>query len=130
MRTLLVCLFACGLLAQAPAPKTVKEVMTMMTIPSSDAVMNIPLQETVSAKDWEEMKKQAQVLIDSANLMMTPAMAPATDNGDWMKASRMLADAGKKAQTHIAAKDLDKLSIESSEEILAACSACHDKYMK
>lgn len=132
MRTLLViaAAVAASLLAQAPLPKTVKEVMTMMTIPSSDAVMNIPLQEKVEAKDWEEMRKQTLVLIDSANLLLTPAMTPRTDSADWAKASQKMLDVAKKAQAAIAAKDLDKLSIEISDELLQSCSACHDKYMK
>lgn len=117
-----------GLAQTKAAPKTVKEVMTQLTIPASDAVMNIPLQDKVEDKDWEEMRKQTLVLIESANLLLSPAFSK--DNGDWAKASRQMLDVGKKAQAAIAAKDLDKMSIEVSDELLQACSACHDKYMK
>jgi cytochrome c553 len=130
MRILVALLLAVTVMAQAPKPgpsATVKQVMEEMTIPSSTALFNAGLDEPPKDQDWAELRVQANVMLESANLLLTPGRA--VDTGDWAKAARMMADAGKAAVQAIEAKDLDKLQLDVSEQILMSCSACHEKYM-
>lgn len=74
---------------------------------------------------WVTLRNNAVILAESGNLLM---MRP-KDNGDWMKYSRMLVDAGAFAVKAAEAKDLSKFD-EVADQATRACETCHDQYAK
>ena len=131
MRILVVLLLTGALLAQAPklAPDaTVKQVMQELTIPASTALFNAGLDEPPKEKDWAELKVQADVLLESGKQLLAPGRA--MDQGDWVQAVQKLTAAAGAAQQAIAAKDLDKLQLDIADQLLMACSSCHEKYIE
>ena len=125
--------FCTGLIiAQEPWAST-KEVMNSLTIPSSNALFNAGLEdENLTDEQWLELKNQAFVLGESANLLMMPGREPVDDSGnaDWKAAAVQMLDAAKFAQEKIEARDLDGLTLEGSDKILQSCTACHMKYFQ
>ena len=131
MRILVVLLLTGALLAQAPklAPDaTVKQVMQELTIPASTALFNAGLDEPPKDQDWAELKVQADLLIESGKQLLAPGRA--MDQGDWVQAVQKLTAAAGAAQQAIAAKDLDKLQLDIADQLLMACSSCHEKYIE
>ncbi len=131
MRILVVLLLTGALMAQAPKLEpnaTVKQVMQEMTIPASTALFNAGLDEPPKDQDWAELKVQADLLIESGKQLLAPGRA--VDQDDWVKAVEKLTGAAKAAQQAIAAKDLDKLQLDIADQLLMACSGCHEKYIK
>lgn len=130
MRTFLLLLVSGALLAQAPAAEPIAskaELMEAMVIPASNALFNAGLDEEVDDAGWAELRSQALILSEAANLLMMPGRA--VDNSEWMAASRMLLEAGKAALKAVEAQDVDLLTIDVGDQILSACSTCHEKYM-
>ena len=74
---------------------------------------------------WVTLRNNAVILAESGNLLM---MRP-KDNGDWMKYSRMLVDAGAFAVQAAEAKDRSKFD-EVADQATRACEMCHDQYAK
>lgn len=136
------------LVAQVADPKTAstKEIMLKMSIPASNAIFDAGSKEKLSDADWANAKKQAQILIDSADLLAAPGRmatgqakggatkgkagkAGAANPAGWNAAAKALKDAGLLAMKAVDKKDLDLLSGDVGEKILNSCSGCHDKYM-
>jgi alkyl hydroperoxide reductase subunit AhpF len=125
---------AAGLFAQPKAtqPANTKDIMVKMVIPASDALFAAP--EKPSAKQWTDLRKQGQILIDAAALLQAPGMianakAGSANPAAWNKASVAMGAAGKAAIAAVDKKDAEKLSIDVGGEILESCSSCHDQYM-
>jgi cytochrome c556 len=143
--------FALGsvVVAQVAGPQSVattKDIMLHMTIPASNAVFDAGSKEKMTDADWAEARKQALILAESGNLLMTPGrMASGQAKGGatkgkatkgvaanpaaWNTAARALVDAGKLAVTAIDKKDMDLLAGDVGEKVLNSCSGCHDRYM-
>lgn len=136
------------LVAQVADTKTAttKEIMLKMSIPASNALFDAGSKEKLSAEDWAAARKQAQLLIESADLLATPGRmatgqakggatkgkagkAGAANPAGWNTAAKDLHAAGDMAIKAIDKKDLDLLSGDVAEKILNSCSGCHDKYM-
>lgn len=133
MRYLTILILTGALMAQAPGPEpwaTTSELMTSMVIPSSNALFNAGLDGDVDDAGWEELRNQALILGESANLLVTPGRAPAesTGNADWIAASKEMQDAAQMALKAIEEKDLDALTLDGAEAILNSCSSCHSVY--
>ena len=133
MRTIslaiLVVLFVTGgALAQAPTLQPVASILQLMeamVIPSSEALFDVGDNPPKSDKAWVNLSNNAVILAEAGNLLM---MRP-KDNGDWMKYSKMLVDAGMFALKAAEAKDLSKFD-EVADRATKACEMCHDQYVK
>ncbi len=130
MRTLGVMIFflASSAMAQAPTYQpvgTVLQLMKAMVIPSSDVIFKISADAPKNEKDWAVIQNNALILAESGNLLMMQGRAK--DNGEWMKDSKALIDAGAAAFKAANAKDADKLN-DISDDILTSCENCHKKY--
>ena len=76
-------------------------------------------------EEWTRLRNGAVIISETANLLMLPPRA--MDNGEWMKLSRALVDAGDLARQAAESKDPDKL-LEAGGEIFTVCNDCHMKY--
>jgi hypothetical protein len=121
-------------LAQAPppavsptlqSPGTMKELMLDVIYPVSDQIFYAGNEPKKSGKDWTDLRRNALMLAESANVLM--ASNRARDNDQWMKDARLLWEAGNKA--YAAAKAQDLPAIEAlNAELYEACQSCHVHY--
>jgi cytochrome c553 len=130
MRTLgvMILLLASAAMAQAPTYQPVGTVLQLMkgiVIPSSDVIFKIPSETPKDDKEWAVVQNNALMLAESGNLLMMAGRSK--DNGEWMKDSKALVDAGTAAFKAANAKDVSKLG-DVSDDILTACETCHNKY--
>lgn len=114
----------------APAPGiksvgTMSELMLDVIYPTSDEIFYVGREEKKTTKDWFDLRDDALILAESANLLM--AQNRARDNGQWMKDAQLLRDVGNKA--FIAAKARDLPALEGlNSELYEACQSCHVHY--
>jgi cytochrome c556 len=127
---------------------TTKQLMETLVIPASNAVFEAAGKDNPTEADWQEFRKNALILAESANLLLTPGRAstgairgeakakakakgkaPAANPVDWNRAAVQLRDGARMALAAIEKKDLDALGLDAGDKILQACTACHDKYM-
>jgi hypothetical protein len=123
-----ILLLASSAMADAPTFQpvgTTLQVMRAMVIPSSDAIFAVPGNPPKTDKEWTAVQNNALILAESGNLLMMAGRSK--DNGEWMKDSKALVDAGNAAFKAANAKDLNKLG-DVSDDILATCENCHNKY--
>ena len=130
MRALIVffLLLSSAAMAEAPTVKPVGSILQIMqgiVVPASNAIFRIPNEAPKNDKEWAAVQSNALVLAESGNLLMLPGRAK--DDGEWMKDSRNLVDAGAAAFKAANAKDADALT-EIGDQILTTCSTCHQKY--
>ena len=130
MRTLtLLLLLSPALFAQQPS--SVRPVATVMQLhqammgPASDAVFNAGSQPPKDDKAWGEVLNQALILAESGNLLMLGSRAK--DQGDWMKMSRSLVDAGALAVKAAQEKNAAALN-DAGDRIESTCENCHQPY--
>jgi hypothetical protein len=84
---------------------------------------------------WVAVENSALVLIDGADLLMTPGRT--CSNGkdvplsqpDWIKMVDQLRAAGKVAYQAALSKNTDKL-FEASDVLNESCSTCHNRYRR
>jgi hypothetical protein len=137
MRILALLTLALSLLAQTSAPPatapdpnlksvgTMKELMLDLIYPTSDQIFYVDREEKKSLKDWNDLRNNALILAESANLLMAPNRA--RDNDQWMKDAKLLWEVGNKA--FIAAKAQDLPALEAlNAELYEACQSCHVHY--
>jgi hypothetical protein len=130
---LIVVMSAAAGLAQAPAASenlksvgTMSELMLDVIYPTSDEIFYVDRDEKPkSAKDWNDLRNNALVLAEAANLLM--AENRAKDNDQWMKDAKLLWVAGNKAFIAAKAKDLPAL-VALNAELYEACQSCHVHY--
>ena len=124
---------ACSGLAQAPpavsptlqSVGTMKELMLDMIYPTSDEIFYASREEKKTGKDWTDLRHNALMLAEAANLLM--AENRALNKDQWMKDARLLWEAGNKA--YIAAKAQDLPAIDAlNAELYEACQSCHVHY--
>jgi hypothetical protein len=114
--------------AEAPPMKsvgTMSELMLDVIYPTSDQIFYVSREETKSLKDWADLKNNALILAESANLLM--AANRARDNDQWMKDAKLLWEVGNKAFIAAKAKDLPALEALNAE-LYEACQSCHVHY--
>ena len=77
-------------------------------------------------EEWEHVWAAGITIAESGNLLM---MSPrAKDEGDWMKFSSQLVDAGMAGAKAAEEKNPDKV-LEEGEKIYNVCTACHMQYI-
>ena len=120
-----------GTLPQSAAPPAFKPVgsnlqlMQAIIIPSSDAVWAVGAEAPKNDEDWTKVRNNALALAESGNLLMIGDRAK--DQGEWMKASQVLVDAGTAAFKAAEAKNADGVMM-AGDAIYNACEGCHMKY--
>jgi cytochrome c553 len=124
----MILLLASSTMADAPTFQpvgTTLQVMRAMVIPSSDVIFAISANPPKTDKEWAAVQNNALILAESGNLLMMAGRSQ--DNGEWMKDSKAMVDAGNAAFKAANAKDLNKLG-DVSDDILTTCETCHNKY--
>ena len=104
---------------------TMSQLMIDMIYPTSDDIFYIERTPPANDRDWAAIERSALTLAESGNLLMMPGRA--RDQGDWIKDSKMLVDAGTAAFKAAKAKDLAAV-VALNEQLVAACTTCHMQY--
>jgi cytochrome c556 len=130
-------LIAGAMLAQAPAPPapaevpsaksigTMSELMLKIIYPTSDEIFYVGRDEEKTAKDWQDLQRNALMLGEAANLLMADNRA--RDKDRWMKDAKLLWVVGDKAFKAAKAKDLDALKA-LNDDLYESCQSCHEHY--
>src|SRR6266571_1599723 len=108
-------------LAQAPSVEpvgTMSQLMVEIIYPTSDDIFYIGRTPPSSDREWASIERSALILAESGNLLMMPGRA--RDQGDWIKDSKMLVDAGNAAFKAAKAKDMEA-ELALNEQLVAAC---------
>lgn len=77
-------------------------------------------------EDWQVIWAAGIAIAESANLMMHEERA--LDQGDWLRMSNALYDAGLAAARAAQSKDYERV-FDEGEKVYNVCTACHDQYM-
>ena len=138
MRLLLLLCFAGAVLGQAPSTQavssespslksigTMSEVMIDLIFPTSNEIFYVGRNENKTEKDWQDLRTNALILAESANLLM--AENRAKDKDRWMKDAKLLWDVGNKAFKFAKAKDLEGMK-SLNDDLYEACQSCHEHY--
>jgi hypothetical protein len=120
-----------------PPVASVKQIMAGIVMPSAasiwDSVSTIVdakgVQENQPRTDeeWAGVGANAAALIESANLLLVGNRP--VDQGDWVKMSKAMADAGRIALKAAADKNPEGI-LEAGEAINQTCDNCHQKYQR
>jgi hypothetical protein len=100
-------------------------VMVNLIFPTSNEIFYVGRNESKTPKDWEDLRNNALMLAESANLLM--AENRAKDKDRWMKDAKLLREVGDKAFKAAKAKDLEGLKA-LNDELYEACQSCHEHY--
>jgi hypothetical protein len=109
----------------ARGPASVKEVMTSMTVPASDAIFDAPSNPPDNDAKWAALRKSADTLAASGRLLMTAGLA--RDTTTWMEMTRAMVTQAEATATIAEAKARDRLE-QASDDVYATCKPCHDRY--
>ena len=115
----------------APEPPYVKsvgsmsELMINLIFPTSNEIFYVGRNANKTGKEWEDLKTNALMLAESANLLM--AQNRAKDNDVWMKDAMLLWAVGDKAYKAAKVKDLEALK-GLNDDLYEACQSCHVHY--
>jgi hypothetical protein len=107
-------------------PTTVKEVMTTMTIPASDAIFAAAAEPPASAQAWVALRNSASTLAESGRLLMTSALAK--DRTTWMEKARDLVNEAEATMRIADAKNREELE-KAADSVYTTCKSCHARYM-
>lgn len=127
---LLSFLIAGAAVAQAPSFQpvgTMYQLMVHMIFPASDAVFYIERDAPKTEVQWNAFRMQALTLAESANLLMMPTRA--RDQGEWIKDSKMMLEAGAAAYQAALDKDIQGV-LATTDKLTESCIACHQTYRK
>jgi cytochrome c556 len=127
--TLLAYLLAGAALAQAPSSfqpvGSMSALMIDIIYPTSDAIFYVDRDPPKNQHEWELLRASALTLAESGNLLMMDSRA--RDQGDWIKESRALVEAGAAAYKAAQAKDLDGIRA-LNDRLTQVCIDCHQEY--
>lgn len=120
-------------LAQAPSTEvpgiksvgTMSELMLDVIYPTSDEIFYVSREEKKTAKDWIDLRRNALMLGEAANLLMADNRA--RDKDRWMKDAKLLWDVANKAFIAAKAKDLPALEALNAD-LYESCQSCHEHY--
>ena len=112
-----------------PPGVSVKQLMLDLIHPSSNdillAIYRGGPEEEKDEKQWAAVRRAAVTLAESGNMLMMPGRA--RDRTDWMKAAKLLADAGNAAYKAAQVKDSKALAALAGA-LDASCTTCHKQY--
>lgn len=124
--------------AARPTPvASVKQIMKGIVGPAATTIFGAVgtvatskgVEETAPHTDqeWEALGNTAAALIESGNLMLMGSRA--VDQGDWVKDTKAMIEAGKVTLKATQAKSADDV-FASGEAINESCDGCHRKYQR
>jgi hypothetical protein len=138
MRRLVLFLVAGAVLAQAPSAQapsseaptiksigTMSELMVDMIFPTSNEIFYVARNEQKTDKEWLDLRNNAMMLGESANILMADNRA--RDKDVWMKDAKLLWEVGDKAFKAAKARDLPALEALNND-LYEACQSCHEHY--
>jgi hypothetical protein len=116
---------------------SVKQIMKGIVGPAANIIYNA-VGTTMTSKgteekaphteaEWEEVGNAAAALIESGNLLLMGSRA--VDNGDWLKQSQALIEAGKEALKAAQTKNVEGV-FAAGEPVNLSCDNCHRKYQR
>jgi hypothetical protein len=109
----------------AQAVGTMSELMVDIIYPASDAIFYVETRTPTTDAEWGELRGQALMVAESANLLMLPAYA--RDRTQWMDDARLMREAG--AAAFEAAKKKDVAAVAAVNDALyESCTPCHQHY--
>ena len=118
-------------LAQSPSPYqrvgTMSQLMINIIFPTSDAVFYVERNEPKTEVEWTNLANQALMLAESGNILMMPGRA--RDEGNWIKWSKMMLDAGNAAFKAANAKDMNGV-LAVNDQLYQSCVECHMQYRR
>lgn len=109
------------------SPRTVKDVMTMMTIPGSDVIFAAASEPPKDDAGWTALRNGAQLLARSGRLLATAALA--RDTGPWIERAAEMVQEAEATQRIAEAQNPDGLE-EASDRVYVVCEACHARYLE
>ena len=112
----------------SPGPRavgTMSEFMLDFVYPTSDEIFYVGRNENKSEHDWIELRRNALMLAEAANNLMSDTRA--RDKDRWMKDAQLLWDVGNKAYQLAKARDLEGLKALNAD-LYEACQSCHEHY--
>ncbi len=104
---------------------TMSELMLDVVFPTSNEIFYVGRNEQKTEKDWIDLRHNALMLAESANLLM--AENRARDQDRWMKDALLLWDVGNRAYKLAKAKDFEGLKA-LNDDLYEACQSCHEHY--
>jgi hypothetical protein len=117
---------------QAAAPPAFKPVgstlqlMQAIVIPASDVVWAVGAEAPKNDEEWTKVRNNALALAEAGNLLMIGDRAK--DQGEWMKMSQALVDAGTAAFHAAEMKNVEGVMM-AGDGIYNTCEGCHMKYL-
>jgi hypothetical protein len=76
-------------------------------------------------EEWFEVWEAGMTLAESGNLLMMPSRA--LDQGEWMRLSEAMIDAGLNAARAADAQDFERV-LDEGEKVYNVCTECHEIY--
>jgi len=126
--TILLLLFACAALAQAPSYRAVgnmSQLMVDIIYPTSDAIFYIERDPPKTEVQWKAFRTQALMLAESGNLLLMPGRN--RNDEKWNVDTKLMIDAGQAAYKAALAKDVNAI-VALNDQLTAACITCHKDY--
>jgi hypothetical protein len=105
---------------------TVKQVMTGITVPASNAVFAVAGEAPADDAGWQAVEASALAVAESGNLLLMRPRAP--DDQQWREFALALVDVGVKAAEAARSKDAEKTGI-AGDDMYSVCEQCHAKYL-
>jgi hypothetical protein len=110
--------------AQAPAP-TMKQLMLDLIHPASnDILLTVSRGGPSDEKEWASVRHSALTLSESGNVLIAQGQF---SSDAWVKAAKLLADAGSDAYKAAQSKDA-KAFLAITARIDASCTNCHKQF--
>ena len=110
----------------AKAAPSVKEVMTTMTVPASEAIFSAAFEPPKEPAQWVALRASAKVLADSGRSLLTAADR-AKEAAEWTEMARAMVTQAEATFKAIDKKDADALS-NAGDEVYLTCKTCHDRF--
>jgi cytochrome c553 len=114
------------LLAAAPTPVTVKDLMVKIVEPTSNAIFYVARQAPQNDDQWKELQGKALTLVEIANSLTSPKRAK--DQKRWLQDAKLLIDTSNAAYTAANAKNQSALE-DLNDQLYTACTTCHEHYL-
>ena len=132
VRAAVLVLVAGAALAQtAPTPQanrrvgTMKDLMSKIIYPTSDAVFYISTRTPKTDAEWAELQAKTLMLAESGNLLLMQGRR--RDDERWVADTKLMIDAGASAFAAATSKDVDAL-VALNDALYESCVTCHRHY--
>ena len=119
-------LLVTGRVVAQQKPMTVKQIMTSLTIPSSDAIFAAAYETPTSDEQWAAVRKSATALGESGKLLMNADHAGSDEA--WARMARALVDQAAAAFEAAEAKDAEAM-MQAGDDVYLTCENCHAQFM-